>query len=103
MSICPLSQWKAEWPAATLYGCPGLKEKKPEQGYDEEVGDTAPASWLGEIECAHMKHEAVPIFNVPFFSEVCTCLRTDWREHGILVKTVALSAINGVLTGCLLP
>lgn len=65
-------QWKEEWPDAVLYGCPGLKEKKPEEGYDQEVGanDAAPASWLGEIEVAHMKHEAVPIFNVPFFSEV---------------------------------
>lgn len=68
---CPLLQWKDEWPDAIMYGCPGLREKKPAEGYEEEVGvdDAAPASWLGEIEAAHMKHEAVPIFNVPFFSE----------------------------------
>ena len=65
-------QWKDEWPDAIMYGCPGLMQKKPEEGYEEEVGvdDAAPACWLGEIEVAHMKHEAVPIFNVPFFSEV---------------------------------
>lgn len=75
MFVARSLQWKEEWPDAVLYGCPGLKEKKPEEGYDEEVGadDTAPASWLGEIEAAHMKHEAVPIFNVPFFSEARTC------------------------------
>ncbi len=62
-------QWKEEWPEATLYGCPGLKAK--DSAYDEEVGDDAPAAWLGEIEAAHAKYEAVPIFNRPFFSEVC--------------------------------
>ena len=62
-------QWKEEWPEATLYGCPGLKAK--DSAYDEEVGDDAPAGWLGEIEAAHAKYEAVPIFNRPFFSEVC--------------------------------
>ena len=71
-----LAQWKEEWPEATMYGCPGLKAKHPELGYDGEVGvdDAAPACWLGEIEVAHMKHESVPIFNVPFFSEVCVKL-----------------------------
>ena len=61
-------QWKEEWPQAILYGCPGLKAK--DSAYDEEVGDDAPAAWLGEIEAAHAKYEAVPIFNRPFFSEV---------------------------------
>ena len=62
------SQWKEEWPEATLYGCPGLLAK--DGRYDAEVGDEAPAAWLGEIEAAHASHEAVPIFNRPFFSEV---------------------------------
>ena len=71
-------QWKEEWPEATLYGCPGLKAK--DSAYDEEVGDDAPAAWLGEIEAAHAKYEAVPIFNRPFFSEVALVVCTaPWR------------------------
>ena len=95
-------QWKDAWPEATLYGCPGLTAKHPEQGYDEEVGvdDAAPTCWLGEVQVAHMRHEAVPIFNVPFFSEArgcvvpshsvwCACLRSprgvSWGPRGVPV------------------
>ena len=73
--------WKfgrRRYPDATSYACPGLKERKPEIGYDEEVGEggVAPASWLGEFEVCWIEEERAPfklLGDRPFFSEVVLC------------------------------
>lgn len=65
-------QWKDGYPEATLYGCPGLKEKKPDIGYNEEIGDPAgqPSSWPIEIDYSWFNCETTPIIGSPFFNEV---------------------------------
>ena len=66
------AQWKAAYPDATLYGCPGIKNKYPDIPWDEEVGinDGAPEAWLGEIDVAFFDCETTPIVGGPFFNEV---------------------------------
>jgi hypothetical protein len=72
--------WAQEWieayPDATSYACPGLREKRPDIGYDRDVCDVPPAACGGEIECVWFGNERSP-FNLlgdaPFFSEVVFC------------------------------
>ena len=64
------AQWKQAYPDATLYGCPGLKTKKPDIPYDCEVSNVAPEAWLGEFEVAWFDSERAPVIDEPFFNEV---------------------------------
>ena len=63
-------QWKLAYPDATLYGCPGLRTKKPDIPYDCEVSTVAPEAWLGEFEVAWFDSERAPVVDEPFFNEV---------------------------------
>ena len=69
-------QWIDAYPDATSYCCPGLKEKRPDIGYDVEVGDACPEAWGGEFECTWVEEERAPfklLGDAPFFSEVVFC------------------------------
>lgn len=64
--------WKRAYPNATLWGCPGLKEKKRgEIPYDKDLGDAKEEwkdEWLNEFEMVHWDCES--LFSKPFFNEV---------------------------------
>ena len=66
--------WIQAYPEATSYACPGLMERKPEIGYDCEVGtDGAPEAWAGEFDLCWIEEERSPfklLGDRPFFSEV---------------------------------
>lgn len=66
------AQWKEAYPEATLYGSPGMMQKKPAIPWDVEVGagNRAPKAWLGEIEVAFFDCETTPIVGGAFFNEV---------------------------------
>ncbi|KAH8047565.1 DUF4336-containing protein [Aureococcus anophagefferens] len=69
-------QWIDAYPEATSYCCPGLREKRPDIGYDVEVGDACPEAWGGEFECTWVEEERAPfklLGDRPFFSEVVFC------------------------------
>ncbi|KAG5192403.1 hypothetical protein JKP88DRAFT_204283 [Tribonema minus] len=65
-------QWIHAYPDATAWACPGLKDKKPDIGYDRTIGTTAdaPADWPREIGFVWLNCERVPVLNQAFFSEV---------------------------------
>jgi len=71
-------QWISRYPDAISYVCPGLKERKPEVGWDESIGidstgqwsDVPPASWGGVFDLCWIDAECGPFMNRPFFSEV---------------------------------
>lgn len=78
-------KWAGEWirafPNATSYACPGLRERKPEVGWErslEELCDrglsssSPPAEWGGEIELCWLK-DVIPLTSRPFFNEVVFC------------------------------
>jgi len=81
------AQWKREYPAATLYGCPGITAAKPDIPYDVEIPINAdkacapctgncftctesPPEWLGEIQLAFFDCERNPFVGGAFFNEV---------------------------------
>ena len=67
--------WKAAYPDATLYGCPGMIQKEPDIPWDEEVGrggsDEGDGTlWLGEFRVAWFDCERTPVVGGAFFNEV---------------------------------
>ncbi len=45
-----LGEWKAAWPAASLYAPPGLAAKRPDLAFDAELGDAPALAWRDEID-----------------------------------------------------
>lgn len=74
--------WFVEYPEAASYACPGLREKKPEVGWQRSLEEltaggltstTAPAEWGGVIELCWIKDRVPVPFGPPFFNEVVFC------------------------------
>jgi len=81
--------WFVEYPDATSYACPGLREKKPEVGWqrslesfldgrDGVAAKAPPAEWGGAIDLCWIRDQ-VPLSGlvggVPFFNEIVFCHR----------------------------
>lgn len=65
------ASWRAAFPDATLWGCPGLAEKEPDVPVDRELaGDEAPAEWGGAVDVCWFDCEHNPFTRKPFFNEV---------------------------------
>jgi hypothetical protein len=66
--------WKAAYPDATLYGCPGMIQKEPDIPWDDEVGRGGSEGdgtlWLGEFRVAWFDCERTPVVGGAFFNEV---------------------------------
>lgn len=81
------ADWIRAFPEATSYACPGLRERKPEVGWDETIGasvttgdhpvwsDVCPPAWNDEFHVCWMDAERGPFMDRPFFSEVVFCHR----------------------------
>mmetsp|Transcript_36312 Transcript_36312/g.85181 ORF Transcript_36312/g.85181 Transcript_36312/m.85181 type:complete len:337 (-) Transcript_36312:1251-2261(-) len=66
-------QWFEAFPNAAACGCPGIKEKYPDVGYQTEVpasDGSMPQGWPAEIEAIFFDCEKNPFTGKPFFNEV---------------------------------
>lgn len=63
-------EWKEAYPNCTLYGCPLLKEKKPDIPYDVDLVNGTPEAWMGEFDMEWFSCEETPIVGGAFFNEV---------------------------------
>jgi len=83
------TKWAADWicgyPGATGWACPGLRERKPEVGWQRSLAElldapngltsrVPPAEWEGEIDLCWLQDQ-VPLLGKPFFNEVVFCHR----------------------------
>lgn len=78
------SEWKRAYPSATLYGCPGMKNKEPGIPWDVEIIDgdcTFPGDEFSAV--CFDGAEKNPFTNKPFFNE-CVCLH---KPSGVLFVT----------------
>jgi len=77
--------WIREFPDASSWACPGLRERKPHIGWKRSLEDlldapggltsnVPPAEWEGEIELCWLRDQ-VPLLKKPFFNEVVFCHR----------------------------
>jgi len=76
--------WILEYPQAASWACPGLREKKPEVGWQQSlaelldgpegvVASTPPAAWGGAIELCYVRDKIPLTPGIPFFNEVVFC------------------------------
>lgn len=70
--------WIIEYPKAASYACPGLRDKKPEVGWQRSLEDLCdrgitssapPAEWGGALQLCWLR-DRVPLTSIPFFNEV---------------------------------
>lgn len=45
-----LAEWKRAYPQARLYASPGLRKKRKDLRFDDELGDAPPAEWAADID-----------------------------------------------------
>ena len=75
------SDWLREYPEATGYSCPGLRESKPEVGWHRSLSSlldapsgltsaSAPAEWCSAIELCWVEDRVPLTRRLPFFNEV---------------------------------
>jgi hypothetical protein len=79
--------YAAAYPAARVYGAPGLADKRKDLRIDAMLGDDAPAEWRDEIE-QHLFRGAPRINEVVFFHRASrTLLLTDLAFNVAADKT----------------
>jgi hypothetical protein len=60
-----LIDWRTSYPDATVYGAPGLPEKREDVAFDEVLSDDSPPSWATEMD--QLVFRGLPIFNEVVF------------------------------------
>lgn len=76
-----VAEWKAAYPAAKVFGAPGLRKRRPEIVVDAELGETAPADWAGAIDQVVVHGNAITTEVVFFHRASGTVLFTDLIQH----------------------
>jgi len=61
-----LNAWKQAYPDAELYAPPGLRKKRKDIAFHEDLGDAPPQAWAGEIDQA-IVHGSFFLTEVVFF------------------------------------
>jgi hypothetical protein len=76
-----LGPWPEAHPAATVWGAPGLRDKRRDLVFHRELGDAPPADWAADLDQALLA-------GVPYVNEVAflhrasgTLLLTDFAMH----------------------
>lgn len=76
-----LGEWKAAYPAAKLYGCPGLPKKRSDLEFDAELGESVPAAWRGSLE-QHLFQGTARLAEVAFYHPTSkTVILTDLAQN----------------------
>ncbi|MCZ0733275.1 DUF4336 domain-containing protein [Phreatobacter sp. AB_2022a] len=76
-----LGDWQAAWPGARVYAPPGLRRKRADIRFDEDLGDAPVAAWAGEIDAVVMRGNLIATEIVFFHRESRTALFTDLIQH----------------------
>ena len=72
-----LGQWKAAYPAASLYAPPGLAARRADLAFDAELGDTPPAAWADDLDLVLVRGNRITTEAVFFHRPSATVLFTD--------------------------
>lgn len=76
-----LANWHAAYPAARLYGAPGVAQKRPELSFDAELDERAPALWSGQVEQIPVHGNAITTEIVFYHRASRTVLFTDLLQN----------------------
>lgn len=72
-----IADWKQAYPDARLYAAPGLREKRKDLSFDDELDDAPVSGWSGQIEYVVVKNNAIANEAVFFHLESGTVIFTD--------------------------
>ena len=76
-----LGEWQAAWPGARVHAPPGLRQKRPDIRFDDDLGYRPAAAWAGEVDIAVMRGNLITTEAVFFHRESRTVLFTDLIQH----------------------
>ena len=76
-----LGDWRQAYPAARLYAPPGLRQKRKDLRFDDDLGDTPPAEWSGEIDQVVVRGSLITTEIVFFHRKSRTAIFTDLLQH----------------------
>lgn len=72
-----IADWKQAYPDARIYAAPGLREKRKDLVFDDELNDAPVSGWSGQIEHVVVKSNAITNEAVFFHPESGTVIFTD--------------------------
>ena len=76
-----LKDWQDAYPKATTFAPPGLRKKRPDIAFDEDLTDTAPEIWAGEIDQIIVRGSLITSEVVFFHRPSQTVIFTDLIQH----------------------
>jgi Domain of unknown function (DUF4336) len=76
-----LQEWCAAYPDAVLYAAPGLRERRKDIAFDEDLGDEPAQAWSGQIEQVLMRGNLITTEVVFFHRKSGVVLFADLIQH----------------------
>lgn len=76
-----LPDWKKAYPRAALYAAPGLRSRRKDIAFNEDLGDSPPPAWAGEIDQALMRGNLITTEVVFFHRKSGVVLFTDLLQN----------------------
>ncbi|HEY2661452.1 MAG TPA: DUF4336 domain-containing protein [Caulobacteraceae bacterium] len=76
-----LSEWRGAYPDAKLYAPPGLRERRKDIDFDEDLGDTPAHEWSEEIDQVLVRGNLITTEVVFFHRKSRTVIFTDLIQH----------------------
>ena len=72
-----LGAWQKAFPSARLYAAPGLRQRRQDLAFDEDLGDTPVPDWSADIDQVVVRGNAITTEMVFFHRQSATLLVTD--------------------------
>ncbi len=76
-----LGDWVAAYPGAAIHPAPGLRSKRPDVAFSDDLADEPPAAWAGQIDQVVIRGNAITTEVVFFHRESATAIFTDLIQH----------------------
>lgn len=76
-----MKSWQEAYPAARTYAPPGLRKKRPDLRFDEDLTDLAPAAWGPEMDQVILRGNLITSEVVFFHRPSGTVIFTDLIQH----------------------
>lgn len=76
-----LAEWRRAYPAAKLHATPGLRQRRKDLAFDDDLEDAPAAAWAGEIDQVLMRGNLITTEVVFFHRRSGTAIFTDLIQH----------------------